>query len=303
MKNETMDSLILRGDLNGTLRGVFGRLLEELERKKPAVRVPHPQNQMRMQPDMHFHWAPEVFVQLSGFTRFRFPGEAWRLMPGETAIVPRGVPHGEKVYPWHGPFHNLVLACEKREIGPLLIYHLAGEVRPRFPGGLEYGRLSVPRLQRLWAYLDDFVEVFHSSSPRRVPAARALLQSWLLGVLSVFDEHPQLEADEPFKVSQVRQLVMTRLADSSLSVRKLAAQIRCTPDYLSHLFCESAGMTLTSFINEQRLIQAKGLLETSAMNISEVAWAVGYQDEGYFTRLFRKATGQAPREYRKQARR
>jgi AraC-like DNA-binding protein len=44
--------------------------------------------------------------------------------------------------------------------------------------------------------------------------------------------------------------------------------------------------------------QAKLLLSTAAMNVSEVARSCGYADPGYFTRQFRKITGVTPSAYR-----
>jgi transcriptional regulator GlxA family with amidase domain len=103
---------------------------------------------------------------------------------------------------------------------------------------------------------------------------------------------------EPVKVSRVRQLVSSRLASPELSVEWLAEILRCHADYLSHLFRRETGVTLTRYINEQRIFQAREMLEKSALSVKEITVAVGYSDPGYFARVFRQLTMDSPAAYR-----
>lgn len=58
-------------------------------------------------------------------------------------------------------------------------------------------------------------------------------------------------------------------------------------------------LSTSRFINDFRLQKGKPLLSDISMNISEVAYACGYSDPGYFGRLFTKRYGMTPQEYRK----
>jgi AraC-like DNA-binding protein len=89
------------------------------------------------------------------------------------------------------------------------------------------------------------------------------------------------------------------ITDPALNVKKIAALIKCSPDYLSHAFHLETGMKLTEYINQQRTDMAKGLLESSLLSVKEIAWACGYSDPGYLTRVFKRRLGVSPREYRK----
>jgi transcriptional regulator GlxA family with amidase domain len=104
-------------------------------------------------------------------------------------------------------------------------------------------------------------------------------------------EHP--------KVSRCRHIATTHLSDASLNVQELARRVGCSADYLSNLFHREVGVTLTAWLNGQRVERAKQLLRDSSMNVSEIAWATGYRDPGYLARRFRAATGRSPREYRR----
>ena len=95
----------------------------------------------------------------------------------------------------------------------------------------------------------------------------------------------------------VCELVRQR-PDLPLSVKELAVAARLTPNHFTTLFREHAGAPFTEFLTEQRITRAKKLLQNPTLSINEVAQLVGYEDPGYFTRLFRKKTKHSPREWR-----
>ena len=286
------------GDLPGCARRTLESRIEAVEKGVLHLRIPRLKDQMRNIGGMHFHLVPEVFIQLSGLTDFRFPHERCRLLPQEVCIVPRGMPHAETVRAFRGPFYNLVFLAQKQQCA----FHLARESRPGQPGGVEFRNLKHPAIPRIWQYLDDLVEAFHSESAGRERTLKGLLLAFFSSLLTALSNDQIPSQEEPFKVAQARQLALRHLADPGLSVCQLGGWVRCTPDYLSHLFHRATGTPLTRFINEQRLDQARHLLEESTLNIKEIASAVGYEDPGYFTRLFRKSTGRTPREHRRQLR-
>ncbi|GAB1483206.1 hypothetical protein MASR2M78_20220 [Treponema sp.] len=67
--------------------------------------------------------------------------------------------------------------------------------------------------------------------------------------------------------------------------------------YLSRLFTEHLHSTFVDFVTELRIGRAEELIRESRMSIKEIAYAVGYQDPNYFTKIFRKATGLVPSLY------
>lgn len=69
--------------------------------------------------------------------------------------------------------------------------------------------------------------------------------------------------------------------------------------HMSRIFKEEMGKGFNEYLTEIRLEESKRLLSKSVMNIREIAMAVGYQDERYFSKLFRKNIGIKPTEYRR----
>ena len=99
----------------------------------------------------------------------------------------------------------------------------------------------------------------------------------------------------------VRQILVTIDASISgdLSLKRFANELFLNTSYLSSLFKKETGMTLTDYVNENRINTAKRLLKSTTLSIQAIASAVGIPDIHYFTRLFRRETGLSPREYRK----
>ncbi|MCB0686605.1 MAG: helix-turn-helix transcriptional regulator [Saprospiraceae bacterium] len=56
--------------------------------------------------------------------------------------------------------------------------------------------------------------------------------------------------------------------------------------------------SFTEILTTMRIDLAKELLHNSSLNISEIAYQVGFRDPSYFVRVFRKQTGKTPRFYR-----
>lgn len=72
--------------------------------------------------------------------------------------------------------------------------------------------------------------------------------------------------------------------------------------HLSREIKRLTGKTYTELVQDKRLAQACFLLRTTTRNVDEIARAVGYENMGYFHRIFRAAFGMSPREYRVQIR-
>ncbi|GHV92283.1 hypothetical protein AGMMS50268_27860 [Spirochaetia bacterium] len=74
-----------------------------------------------------------------------------------------------------------------------------------------------------------------------------------------------------------------------------AAQVSAA--YLSRLFSEYLKTNFIDYVTELRIARAEKLIRESRMNIKEIAFAVGYQDPNYFSKIFKKITGLSPRTF------
>lgn len=77
-----------------------------------------------------------------------------------------------------------------------------------------------------------------------------------------------------------------------------AAALHMTPKALGKLVKAHFGRTLTELIRERLLKHAKWQMLHTQRSVKEVAWEVGFEDEYYFSRLFKQATGSSPTAFR-----
>lgn len=83
-----------------------------------------------------------------------------------------------------------------------------------------------------------------------------------------------------------------------LSLKTLAQELNVSASYLSALFRRETGMSLTEYVNNCRVTQAKRLLLSSDLPIKDIALRCGLSDMYYFSRLFKRMTGTTPKAYR-----
>jgi two-component system response regulator YesN len=88
-------------------------------------------------------------------------------------------------------------------------------------------------------------------------------------------------------------------ADPDLSLEEVAAEAEISPGYLSRLLKQETGFSFVDYLTRVRITQALQMLTNPSMKIYEVAEAVGYQSQHYFSRAFKRVFGRSPVEYRK----
>lgn len=86
----------------------------------------------------------------------------------------------------------------------------------------------------------------------------------------------------------------------ALNLDFLAKELGMSKRTMSRRFNEVLKTNPGKWIQEKRLEAAKALLESTKLGISEICHRIGYEDAASFSRLFSKATGVAPGEYRRQ---
>lgn len=82
------------------------------------------------------------------------------------------------------------------------------------------------------------------------------------------------------------------------SISDYARLLNITPNYLNIIVKETTGYTANALIHERVLLEAKRLLIQKKIDITQIAYDLGFKDASYFARFFKKASGQSPSEFR-----
>lgn len=83
-----------------------------------------------------------------------------------------------------------------------------------------------------------------------------------------------------------------------LSLEKLSIRFFLSREHISRRFKQETGTTLSSYVMQLRIDQAKQWLRETDEKMYSIALKLGYQDETYFSKLFKKTVGMTPLEYR-----
>jgi YesN/AraC family two-component response regulator len=84
-------------------------------------------------------------------------------------------------------------------------------------------------------------------------------------------------------------------------LQRVARHLGLNEAYLSSLFKQQTGQTFTEFVNLLRIEKSKELLRHSSASILDISLEVGFSNQNYFNRVFKKLTGITPGEFRRQS--
>ena len=84
-----------------------------------------------------------------------------------------------------------------------------------------------------------------------------------------------------------------------ISLSSIADELFVHPTYLAKKFKEENDKTISEYINEIRVKEAKMMLKSTEFKIEDIAYYVGYNDKKYFSKVFKKIYNQSPSDYRK----
>lgn len=107
------------------------------------------------------------------------------------------------------------------------------------------------------------------------------------------------EADEKNRlVEKAREYIVEHYFEK-ISLTDVADKIGVTPGYLSTLFQKQLDKGFVDYLNEVRIDRACTYLQQNYLKTYEIAYRVGFNDEKYFSKVFKKIMGCSPAAYRK----
>lgn len=84
----------------------------------------------------------------------------------------------------------------------------------------------------------------------------------------------------------------------NVSVYDIAKQFNYNPDYLTQIFKQKTGISLLRYIHNLKLSKAKEMLLRSDISIKEIAYELGFHDDKYFMKFFKKYENLTPTQFR-----
>jgi AraC-like DNA-binding protein len=100
-------------------------------------------------------------------------------------------------------------------------------------------------------------------------------------------------------VRKAVEIMAERRSDPNLALGKLARRVGVSPSHLARVFQSNLGRSPMSYLSEMRIRHAQSLLLRSSLSVKEISYMVGFRDQLYFSRVFRRETGLSPRAFRR----
>ena len=96
---------------------------------------------------------------------------------------------------------------------------------------------------------------------------------------------------------EVKKYVREHMVDN-IAVVDIAEELHFNPQYLMRAFKSKTGLSIMEYITQARISTAQKILRDTNLPVKVIADMTGYADYAYFTRVFKKTTGQSPSDYR-----
>lgn len=139
----------------------------------------------------------------------------------------------------------------------------------------------------------------------RKEVVMGLMQGFFFELCTIFTNHAPANATA-MKSKSRKEYIFERFYESLIesyqserSVKYYADQLCLTPKHLSGVVKEVSGKTVGEWIDELVILEAKALLNSSSMNIQEIADRLNFANQSFFGKYFKHYTGMSPKEYRK----
>jgi two-component system, response regulator YesN len=176
----------------------------------------------------------------------------------------------------------------------------------------------------LWVFADDrdnlialaacaggkeWIEAAARIEPRVVPAlcqavfvAHAVIPDASQGVAEAYESLSTEAAERGSHrslVSLAQGYIDAHYGEATLSLEEVASAAQISPGYLSRLLKLETGFSFVDYLTRVRINKAVMMMSDPAVKVYEVAEAVGYQSQHYFSRAFKRVFGRPPAEFRK----
>ncbi len=105
------------------------------------------------------------------------------------------------------------------------------------------------------------------------------------------------DADSDYAFQKVLVYIKNHYQER-IMLKELAADFGFSPNYCSSLFVRKTGMTFSQYLTKLRMEQACTMLKNPHLSVKKISNTIGYEDEVYFHKVFKKYFGVTPAQYR-----
>lgn len=227
-----------------------------------------------------------IHLVLSGKGTYKVGGEVWHLQAGDLFLIKPSqliVYAADSEDPWEYCWVGFNGACANKLAAQLPFTDLAPIHHARDSRALE----------------DAMMNIYHARGLE--PQDEAAMVGYLY--LFISELMKETREAEPHSTSSSSQYVLNAIKyiqfnySHDISINDVAKSVGVSRSHLYRVFMSNVGKSPIDYLTEYRINEACNLLRSSNLSIAEVAISVGFFDQFYFSRVFKKAVGIPPSKY------
>lgn len=151
--------------------------------------------------------------------------------------------------------------------------------------------------------VNNLLDVINKEYTNKTENSREIICLCLKALIMLYRRKSNLN-DNWFIADRKKKLMddFTRLLNSRFAEfktpKEFAGHLNISPNYLNAVCKEVSNKTVSWLIQERIVLEAKRLLTHTAWTVSEISFKLGFKDNSYFGRYFKKAVGMSPERFR-----
>ena len=250
---------------------------------------------------LHWHGEFEINYVIEGKAEFLCGDERFVTQTGDIVIIPPNRLHA--IYT-HGDYEQRydTIVFSTDMLGASVNDRCAAEcVRPLTNG--HFGvKMHITEEHPYYSELKTTVENIFSCAKGNTARLDMLLKSEMLRLFWLLGESGDIQSDGRPDFSGVIRPAVEFINENfceNITIEQLAEIVHLSKSYFMARFRQAAGVGAIEYINQLRIKKACAMLAESNLNASDVAFECGFRNLSNFNRLFRKAVGCTPVQYRK----
>jgi len=254
-------------------------------------------------PQKHEHNHYEIYYLVSGERFYFIEDQIFHVHPGDLVFISKGYIHRTtEADSSMGAHARYVVYFTETFLRQLLSQAQVSELLSCFYHDTKVVHLTVAQQNFIESLLTKLADEYSNHQPggelyQRVLLTELLLFSNRLNFDLVYHHLNELNPVY-LTIHKIVQHVRKNYREK-LTLTAIANEFYISPYYLSRMFKQVTGLTLTEYLNNTRIKAAQQLLRTTDLPISAISEQVGYESHSHFGRVFRKFTSCSPMQYRK----
>lgn len=268
------------GPVHGTIGEIRADTLES--RARPLVSFPH----------KHEFYQILVITRGSGWHEIDFG--RYPIRPGQLHFTKRGQVHQWKMSPRISGY--VIEFNDAAVVQSSTFEHRSWSVE-QLPSQLDLASAGVTRR----AHIMDLACLIHDEYMEQAPDFELAMRHYLLPILiemhRLIGAEPRVDRGPDSVVDRFLVLVEGNFRTEH-GVEFYARALKTTPKALTMRVSRALGMSARAVVHGRCLLEAKRLLGYSNLALSRIGYETGFSDPAYFSRFFKKSTGETPGEFR-----